>query len=154
MPGYQFQDSENQAGAVPPGDYTVEVVEVEFGISNGAKTSGADKMSLKLKIDGKATCFEHLIFHPSCIWKIDTAIKSLNLLINGKPPKKGESIQFSEPMMLGLRGWATIGQEPDKNKVLRNKVVCWITTKEKLAKVEQPTQEPKPTEEDDDDVPF
>lgn len=154
MPGYKFGDSENRVfETVAKGDYILEVVGVEFGLSEGPKTRGSDTATLRVRVDGREAPFdERLTFHPSCEWKIDTFIKSVNLLVDGKPPAKGQQIEFTDRMLLGLRGWATVGvkqgiKDPTKQF---NEVVTWLTNKEKLVKraVELPPEEPE------DDIPF
>jgi hypothetical protein len=150
MPSFQFQDSDNKTFEVlPPGDYIAEVKGVEFGISRGAKTGGSDDMTLKLAIDDHpgATIEETLIFHESCGWKIDTFVKSMNLLIGGKPPAKGDPIEFTEPMVKGLRGWVTVKNEPGRKDPTKlfNRIAVFITNKEKLVKrVDLPSSEELP----------
>lgn len=165
MPSYQFKDQESKSFEVKPaGDYVVRVVGVEFGISKGNKTRGSDNMELKLAVENPngslSGCefYEHLIFHPSCDWKIDIAVKALNLLIGGKPPAKGDPIDFSEHMLCGLRGWATVGVEEytrnDGTKGKKNTIAAWIANKPKLPKfVELSTDDPG-TPANPDDVSF
>jgi hypothetical protein len=148
MPSYQYKDQEGKSFEVKPaGDYPLRVVGVEFGISQGEKTRGSEKMDLKLEVenpDGSlsgCSFFETLTFLKSCDWKIDTAVKSLNLLIGGQPPRKGEAIDFSEHMLIGLRGWASLVVDEYQGKK-RNKVAAFITNKPKLAKVVEVAEDP------------
>ncbi len=134
MPSYNFGDADN-AGYSPEGDYIVQVMSVDFGISAGQKTCGSDKMDLKLLIEStRTTLHEFLILHHACEWKIDTFVKSTNLLVDGKPPVKGQSIDFTERMLIGLRGWARLSVDKKDPAWPRNSVFCWITNKEKLPK--------------------
>lgn len=126
---------------MPVGDYVARVTAVEFTISQGGKTGGSDQMELTLECEGKdrtAKVYETLIFHPSCAWKVDTFVKSFNLLIEGRAPAKDEEINFNEHMVVGLRGWVTLKIEDyEKNgqKRTTNRVAVFITNKEKLSKV-------------------
>lgn len=134
MPSYQFKNQENKVFTVPAGDYIVEVVKCEFGIIKSGDSAGGDKMELTLNVDGKdATLYETLTFSEKAAWKVDTFVKSSNLKINGRPPAINEKIEFTEEMVVGLRGWATLKLEEYNGKT-RNKVNAWITNKEKLAK--------------------
>lgn len=143
MPKFTFTDQENKSfEPLPPGDYVARVIECEFGISKGGKTSGADTMELTLEVEAKdrtAKVYETLIFHQSCAWKVDTFVKSFNLLVSGKAPGKDEQIDFSEQMVVGLRGWVTLkvedytGRSGEKRQT--NRVAVFITNKEKLSKV-------------------
>lgn len=149
MPSYQFGDQENKVfETVKPGDYILQVSKCEFGLTK----KGDDKMDLEIAVEGtNARIFETLTFTSNAAWKIDTFVKSCNLLIDGKRPTKDQSIEFTEPMVVGLRGWATLKVEeyPEGSKKFRNKVAVWLTDKEKLPKA---VVETAPDEEDD--MPF
>jgi hypothetical protein len=153
MPTFQFNDSENKVfEPLPPGDYIARVTECEFSISNGAKTSGCDKMKLKFVVEknGEERKFsERLIFHESCGWRIDTFAKSFNLLIGGKPPTKGQPIEWSEHMVVGLRGWVTLGIREGSDKKKYNEVVTFITNKEKFPKLIEIEAAPSASDEPD-----
>jgi len=163
MAKYQFGDSENRKSEIiPEGNYILEVVGVEFGLT---RERGDDKMELELKVDGKdCRIYETLTFTPKVEWKIDTFVKSCNLLIDGRSPKKGEAIDFSEELVIGLRGWATVfvdeytpKNSADGKKKKINKVRTWLTDKEKLPrreyeKVEETTEDFP--DDSNDDVPF
>jgi hypothetical protein len=143
MPSYTFTDQENKSfEPLPAGDYVARISECEFGISKGGKTSGSDTMELTLEVESNGRTikvYETLIFHPSCGWKVDTFVKSFNLLVGGRVPAKDENIDFSEHMVVGLRGWVTLKQEEyekrDKSKGVSNRVAVFITNKEKLPKI-------------------
>lgn len=132
MPSYKFTNQENKSfDPVPAGDYIVEVVECEFGLT---KDRGDDKMSLILRVDGKdSTLYETLTFTEKSAWRIDTFVKSTNLIIDGKSPALNQPIEFTESMVVGLRGWVTLFVDEYKGEK-KNKVRVWITNKEKLAK--------------------
>jgi len=136
MPNYKFTNQENKTFEIPPGDYILEVVACEFGIK---RESGDERMDLKLQVEGRDNIiYETLTFTEKAAWKIDTFVKSTNLLIDGKPPAPNQEIQFEESMLVGLRGWATIyiDEYPAGSGKRRNKVRVWITNKEKLPKNE------------------
>lgn len=131
------------------GDYPFEIVGVDFGISNGGKTSGSDTMELKVAFFKDKTFetrvaqwTEYLIFHKTCEWKIDVFTKCANMLVGGKAPDHQTEVDYSEATLLGLRGWATVRShvpDSDKNKPAGeqrrfNHVEMWITNKEKLAR--------------------
>lgn len=135
MPSYRFTDQENKVlELVKDGDYILEVVKCEFGVT---KQAGDDKMELTVAAEGtNAVFYETLTFTQKTAWKVDTFVKSCNLLIDGKKPALDQDIEFSEPMVVGLRGWATVGRDeyPDKSGKWRNKVRVWLTNKPKLPK--------------------
>lgn len=145
MPKFQFNDSEPKTfEPLPPGDYVAKVTECEFTISKGNKTRGCDQMELTMEITRNGLqhkFFETLIFHESTGWKVDTFAKSFNLLIDGKPPAKGEAIDWGETMVVGLSGWVALRIEEyekevngAKEKRKTNRVAVFITNKEKFAK--------------------
>lgn len=154
MPSYNFTNQENKIfEPVPAGDYILEVVKCEFGIVASGNSSGSEKMELTLQVEGKDTrLFETLTFSEKAAWKIDTFVKACNLLIDGKPPVLNQPIDFTEPMVVGLRGWATLFVDEYQGKK-RNKVRVWITNKEKLAKRAVETDVADP-DFDDDAPPF
>lgn len=146
MPKHVFKDSDNiKFELLPKGDYIVEVVGVEFGIQKpGTETAGSDIMKIKVKVDGKPNQWEErFIFYKSCEWRIDTFVKCMNFLVNGKPPVKGQEIDYTEESLMGLRGWVTIGVREQKKTVnnitettLYNEVLVWLTDKPKLARAD------------------
>lgn len=136
MPSYNFTNQENREFFDPKlvGDFIVEVVGCEFGVT---KDRGDDKMELMVIPDGSTVqIYETLTFTEKTAWKIDTFVKSANLLIDGKPPVLNQPIEFTEPMVVGLRAWVTLyaDEYPVGSKKFRNKIRVWITNKEKLAK--------------------
>ena len=150
MPKYTYKDQEALAfELLPNGDYILEVVGYECTISNTPKTRGSEVITVKVRAEGRhAVWKEKLILHPSCDWKIDVFLKCMNAA-----PVKGMEIDLAENMIMGLRGWATVGQREYKAQSgemkKTNEVVAWITNKEKLTRA---TQSLVRTE--DDDVPF
>ena len=161
MPSFVYTDAPPKSfEPLPPGDYLAQVTECEFLIQQGGKTSGSDVMELTFETldkDGVAhKFFERLIFHESTGWKIDTFVKSFNLLIDAKPPAKGQAIEWSERMVVGLQGWVTLKVEEykcrDDTMKKTNRVAVFITNKEKLPKlVEIPADA---AGEAEDDVAF
>lgn len=142
MPSYKFGDEEAKVWELlPQGDYVAEVIKCEFGLQTGSGvTRGSENMELSLAIDGRnATVRETLIFHEKTLWKIDTFVKSFNLLVDGRAPVKGVPIEFTEPMVVGLRGHVSLKIEDykkvDGTPAKSNKVAVFITNKERLTKV-------------------
>lgn len=147
---------------LPKGDYPWEVIACDFEISKGQKTRASDVMVLKLvfyrddKFESKAAQWsEDFIFHESTDWKLNVFAKSGNLLINGKPPEHGAEIEWTPELVIGLRGWATVGQrthhedvnKPEAEKRKYNQVVSWLTNKAKIPRAEVVAKE-------DEEYPF
>ena len=150
MPSFKYTDAEPKVYELwPLADYVGKVTACEFSIMQGGKTNGSDAMELTIEFERKNPTTgavekkevnEKLIFHDSTAWKVDQFVKSFNLLIDGAPPKKGQEIEWTEYRVVGLRGWATLGIEEytskRDNKLKKiNKIVSFITNKEKLSKV-------------------
>lgn len=157
MASYSFGDQENKTfELVPDGDYILEVIACEFGLTK----KGDDKMELKVRVESNPNCsfFETLTFTKAAEWKIDTFVKSTNLLIAGEKPKKGEAIDFSAGLVVGLRGWATVGRESfvgkDGKQKTKNKVAVWLTDREKLPKAVEESEDDLTDETEDDNVPY
>jgi hypothetical protein len=161
MPKYNFGDKENRVfEVVPKGDHIVEVISGESGIKSKGKCNGSDFLSIKLRVETNPNCTfeEELIFHPNCEWRIDTFLKSMNFLINGRPIQKGDDVDINVGNVIGLRGWATLGirtwdKLDDKGNKMGegkvNEVITWITNKEKLSRnVPAQQAEPAPQEEE------
>lgn len=117
-----FQDSENIVMMVPPGEYVVECVGYEFGLSR----QGNETLSLTLRQepDG-AIVYDTLTFTQNAAWKIDTALKCL-LPSKGIPKlPKGKEIDITEDFcakyLLNARGRVDLIIEEyngkEKNKV-------------------------------------
>lgn len=136
---------------LPKGNYPYEVIACDFELSKGPKTRGSDVMVLKLafyrddKFEKKAAQWsEDFIFHPSCDWRLSVFAKSANMLVNGTQPADGAEIDWTPELVIGLRGWATVGTrthgedkakaEDEKRKY--NEVVVWLTNLPKLSRVE------------------
>jgi hypothetical protein len=164
MPKYRFGDEDNQSFEImPAGDYPYEITGVSFEIQSGGKTSGAEVLELKVKFFRDITFetplaqfTERLIFHKTCLWKIDTFVKSSNMMVNGSVPSKDQEIEFTESEIVGLRGWATVRVEKykktDGSEGTSNKVAVWITNKPKLARRSKIDPEDVPTAQNDDDL--
>lgn len=147
MASYRFGDEDNLEFIIlEPGEYQFEVLSVETSIvGSGKKTSGSDQIGLRIAISRGGNLLskwtENLILHASTAWKVDTFVKSSNLLIDGKPPVKGQNIDFGADTLTGLRGWCLVHTEEytpksggEKKKT--NRVQTWITNKEKLSRIE------------------
>ena len=118
MISYTYEDR----GAIPAlldeGAYQVEVKSVEFGYSQ----AGNEKADLQLNVlahDGK-TIYDTLTFTEKAFWRIDQALKSL-----GIASEKGESVDVSEDLLIGKKGWVKLIVE-EWNDRKRNKVGEWL----------------------------
>lgn len=129
MPEYTLGNREISFELLPEGDYEVEVMEIETGLSK----KGHEQITMKLAAKPKGVRFtERLTFIESCYGIIDAFVKSTGMYNDeGKPAKIGDSIQFDESTMIGLRGWAHIRpRADDKDPNLKyNSVGWWITNK-------------------------
>lgn len=134
MPSYKYTDQDNRPPAVKPGKYKYTVTDCGFGLTR----NGDDKMELSIEIEGGARCYETLTFTQNAMWRIDTFVKSSNLLVDGKPPAKGQPIEFTQELVVGLRGWAEfiLEEYPVGSGKTRNKVGTWLTNAEKLKRAD------------------
>lgn len=157
MPGFTFTDEDvPQFELLPKGKYRYRVIGVEFGMQNSGKTNGCAKAELKLrwfndKEEPVAQWTENLTFPETrdqslnlfLTGILNMFVKSSNLLIEGQPPKPNQPVDFTEEMLMGLQGWAMVGQIPrrDKPDEKYNNVDRWLTDQPKLDKhVETPAE--------------
>lgn len=157
MPKTTFKTPEPPLNERLNGDYPFEVVACDFGISNSkGKTNGSETMELKLKFFRDATFekpvaqwTETLYFHESCDWKVHQFSLAANLQVEGRLVKVGDEIEYTENMVIGLRGWATCMPEKSTTDASKeyNRVKVFLTNKEKLPKHVQ-------LSDTVDDVPF
>jgi len=145
MPEYTFGDEENlEFKLLPEGDYTFEILSIEFGIHNGGKYSGVETMNVRLAFDDAkgarvAKWKENFMFHKDFGWKIDTFLKAANFLIGGRAPAKGDNIgaHLTEENLIGLRGWCFVHVDEytprgGGEKRQTNRVKTWWTNRDKL----------------------
>lgn len=97
MPSYTAGKPENKSFTVPPGEYTLRVVEAEEDTSK----NGNDMIKLTLvvvKDNGKdgPRLFDYLVFSESSFWKIDTFLKSA-----GEHPGEGASVDLAAEKCIG-----------------------------------------------------
>lgn len=144
MPKHTFDTPTEGTFEHITGEFPFEVIAFEAGIQGGTgPTKGSDCIELKCKFFADDTFTkplaqwtEKLIFHESIGWKINNFTDCANMLIDGRKPKPGEGVDFSEESCIGLRGWAKCEPESsrtDKTKIY-NRVKQWLITKPKLAK--------------------
>lgn len=152
-----YQDREASIFNSKPGDYILQVTGFEKGLSKGAKTSGSDKFTLKLLVEQTGSKMrDDLVMTDNKFFaaKNDCFLKSCGVKISN-----GQSFEFDREEaektgaqyvdLIGLRGWATIGYDDgDANKARPegqkyNKVLVWITNREKLAPILQAAPEAK-----------
>jgi hypothetical protein len=171
MPKTTFTDSQALVyELVPPGDYVVEVIKAEAGLSKDGKTRGCDIFDVQVAVENHPNCriWDDLTFgYEKLQWKLDVFVKAMNFTINeqgqydpaGRLPRKGESFDMNVEDLLGLRGWVSIGvreymptpkgpdDKPEKKKI--NEIKVWLTDKPKLPR-NMPTAKPEEKEE----IPF
>lgn len=138
-----FQDAESPYAVVPEGDYILTVFEFLTEISAGEKTKGVDKFNIVFNIEGTDSKLkEVLLDHHSCVWKIDTFLKSAGI----RNLKRGQSWHFEKDRAeaagvpwinpMGLKCHAAVVQETYTsgrgNKVTKNKVAAYYTDREIL----------------------
>jgi len=176
---FKFQDSENIPRVVKDGDYIVEVIQADFGISK----KGNDMVKLRLRIlPENVMVFDTLVFTDDAAWKVDTFLKSCGVKLNKGDnvefdpknfndsrlqddlegdiaPTHGETYDLSNGgnavfvAIIGLRGWATLkGEEyPIGSGKKTMRVVCWLTDRKKVER-ESKMSDPKP--KNDEVEPF
>lgn len=150
MNEYVFQDRQAPAfELLPDGDYILEVIGLDKTISNRPETNGCDVIELKLKAEGRnASWKEMFTIHRDWAWRMDVFLKAANAA-----PKKGTGVPLTEETFIGLRAWATVASREYKSRSgetkKTNKVLAWITNKEKLAR-----REPSPPAECGEEMPF
>jgi hypothetical protein len=149
-----FQDSENAYAVVPEGDYVLCVYEFSSDLSTGKKTTGAKRYNIVFTVEGTDSKIkESLIDHESCIWKIDTFLKSCGIrnLQKGqawefeKDEAEKQGVPWINPM--GLRCHAAIIHDTYTsqrgNEVTKNKIAAFYTDREVLPP--DPVLRKKPT---------
>lgn len=152
-----FGDQEARAPYQPEGDYVLEVIGMEQGISKGKKTGGCTSYEFEIDVFDKAgkrvgRCYETLIDHAELAWKFDTFLKSCNVAL-----KKGQGFDFVQTQAakagvtwidpIGLRGWGRLTVE-EYNGKKRNRVSIWYTDKPKLARAVRADEPEQPAGED------
>lgn len=115
------------------GDYRFEVVAVDTGISQGAKTRGSDVREVKLKFFADeaftkpvAQWTEDFINYETSLWKWSVFAKCVGVKLTD-----GEEFDI-DASFIGKRGWATCepkASQSDPSKKY-NRVVAFITTKQ------------------------
>jgi hypothetical protein len=153
MNEYVFQDRQPPAfELVPDGDYILEVTGFDKTISNRPDTNGCDVIELKVKVEGRNAAWKEIFtIHEDWSWRMDVFLKAAHAA-----PKKGEGFRLTEENFIGLRAWATVASREYKSRSgetkKANKVLAWITNKEKLARrAAEPVREARADEED---IPF
>lgn len=149
-----FQDSESPYAIVPEGDYILCVYEFTTDISTGKKTNGAKRYNIVFNIEGTDSKLkEQLIDHESCVWKLDTFLKSCGIrsLKKGqqwefeKEDAEAEGVPWINPM--GLRCHAAVVHDKYTsqrgNEVTKNRVAAFHTDRPVLPP--DPVLRKKPT---------
>lgn len=138
-----FQDSESAYAVVPEGDYVLCVYEFTSDISTGQKTRGCERFNIVFNIEGTdSKVKEQLLDHDSCLWKIDTFLKSCGI----RTLQKGQSFHFEKEKAeelgvpwinpMGLRCHAALVHDTYTssrgNEVTKNKVAAYYTDRPAL----------------------
>lgn len=137
MPKHTFRNEQNKTfELLPEDDYIAEIIGIEIGLSQGAKTRGAEQIEVKFKSVAHGTEFyETLIFHPSCDWKVDTFVNCF-----GVASRPGEELELNEETLIARRGWVHLYVDTftgrDQKEKKNNKVRTFYTDKEKLSRAE------------------
>lgn len=143
MPKFDSKKAETPVFELLNGEYPFEIVAVDSGISQGAKTKGSDTREVKIKFfkdksfaEPKAQWTENFIYHADTEWKVFVFSKCV-----GFTPRDGDEIDI-DPSWIGRRGWAKCEPEKDKDETKKddngqvrryNRVRVFITNKEQLA---------------------
>lgn len=134
------------------GDYPFQIVAVDSGISQGAKTRGSDTREVKLKFFADKTFTkaiaqwtEEFINYETSVWKWSVFAKCVGLDF-----ADGEEFDITE-RWIGRRGIATCKPNADRNDASKkyNRVAVFITNAEKL-----PPAPAEAVKVEDDDIPF
>lgn len=147
-----FKDRKTEFELLPEQDFSFEVIEAGKSLCNSGKVSGCERIDLKLLFDGRANVLESLtlpydengeaIIQDEKLFEFLCARLDTFLATTGLVTKVGDAVNTHDTSIYkGLRGWARLKREPgtkDPKKIF-NKVNWYITNREKLARVEQPT---------------
>lgn len=116
MPRTTYTTKERGSFLLRPGEYTVFLSEYQFGISNGAKTRGADTMSLKFETQEGQWIFDTIIFHPSTEWKASAFLRCFGVFF-----QEGSEVDINEGLLNRLVG-RTAGLIKIKNEEYQGKM--------------------------------
>lgn len=163
MPTYQ--DSEASVfKVVETGDYILTVFEYSSDISTGPKTRGCDRFNIVFNIEGTDSKIkESLIDAESCLWKLDTFLKSAGI----RDLKKGQGWHFEKDKAeelgvpwinpMGLRLHAHITKETFTNRAGEtkpcNRVGTFYTDRSALPPDPELRKKPMKTEDIHPDSP-
>ena len=135
---------------LPPGEYQFSLIGVVPGISNGAKTAGAEYMNLIFEHESGTRVWANVIFAPSCIW-VGFAV----LAAFGEHYNTGEKVNFSKELFekyMGKTCTLKLKQVQGTNG-LKNEVAAYIpaeTPEDKLEAANADTVK----EIKESDIPF
>lgn len=123
---FEYKNRTGGFALLPEADYEVEIIDVETGLSKGAKTRGSDVWTLKLRelSTGAEHLDEGLIFHPACEWKIDVVLRAI-----GRAPTAAGEIELTPDTFKGGRARVSVIVEKyDKNdgsEGKSNEIAAW-----------------------------
>jgi hypothetical protein len=161
MPSFKFdKPTDAPQNEVLTGDYPFEVVGFDVTLCPfGKEEKNSDMMEVKIAVF-KDTTFtqklaqwtEKIVFHPKWAWKLHQFTASTHMQHDGRDAQPGDEINYDESTVIGLRGWAKLKPEQDRNDKDKkyNRVWVWLSDKEKLPR--HVADEGAP--EDPDKVPF
>jgi hypothetical protein len=134
MPKINYKQAPNKTyELLPEGDYLVEIVSGEPGLSQANKYRGADQFELKFEVKEPAkavgsTFMDWLTFHPDLDWKVDNFLTCFNY-----GAKAGEEVEVTLEQCIGLRGLVKVTQY-EKNGKKYNQIAVYYTDKEKFSR--------------------
>jgi|TARA_R100001530_G_scaffold11670_2_gene11173 hypothetical protein len=107
---------------LPPGDYEVEIIDHEFGVTQ----KGDDKLTLTLsEPDTGNYVWCHLMFTPKTEWKVKSLLRALGI------SKEGTEVDVNEELcnnMKGTKVWANISIE-EYNGTRNNRISRFLNEK-------------------------
>lgn len=116
---YTFTDADpNQASHIPPGEYTIQVIEFGFGLS----ANGNDMLNLKYKVNETGTILKDgIAFTPKSQWKFDILLKCVTPSKGIPLPQKGQEItvdhEFCTKYLLHGLGKVLVGDDSYQGRI-------------------------------------
>lgn len=142
MPQYTYTDADpNTVTYIPPGEYTIVVIEFSFGLSS----SGNEKMDLKYRVKETGTILKDTFtFTPKSQWKFDILLKCVTPSKGIDLPEKGKSITvddtFCHKYLMGGSGRVAVQDDIYQNQT-RSKIFSYHGAAESTSQAQAPTPE-------------
>lgn len=134
MPKITYTQAPNKTfELLPDGDYLLEIISGEPGISQAEKYRGSDQFELKFEVKEPAQMVggsfnDWLTFHPTLNWKVDNFLTCFNY--GAKP---GQEVEVTLENCIGLRGWVKVTSYEKKGKKY-NQIAVYYTDKQKYSR--------------------